>query len=85
MKRDHVVPLSRQAIVVSERAREIRVSPEPEALLFPGFTRHGALSENALLALIARAGYFGRQTGHGFRSCVFDLGARRARSGSGHH
>ena len=68
MKRDHVVPLSRQAIVVLERAREIRVSPEPEALLFPGFTRHGALSENAMLALLARAGYFGRQTSHGFRS-----------------
>ena len=26
------------------------------------------LSENALLALLARAGYFGRQTVHGFRS-----------------
>ena len=38
------------------------------ALLFPGFTRHGALSENALLALLARAGYYGRQTGHGFRA-----------------
>ena len=30
--------------------------------------RHGALSENALLALLARAGYFGRQTAHGFRA-----------------
>jgi integrase len=26
------------------------------------------LSENALLALLARAGYFGRQTSHGFRA-----------------
>jgi integrase len=68
MQRPHVVPLSRQAQAVLKRAREIRTGPADDALLFPGFTRHGALSENALLALLARAGYFGRQTGHGFRA-----------------
>ena len=68
MRREHVVPLSRQAMAVLNRAREIRSEPGPHALLFPGFTRHGALSENALLALLARAGFFGRQTTHGFRS-----------------
>jgi integrase len=68
MSREHVVPLSKQAQNVLQRAMDIRTGPEESALLFPGFTRHGALSENALLALLARAGYFGRQTAHGFRA-----------------
>lgn len=68
MRADHVVPLSRQAQDVLEHAAELRTTEAPDALIFPGFTRHGALSENALLALLARAGYFGRQTSHGFRA-----------------
>lgn len=68
MRRGHVVPLSRQALRVIELAAPLRASDGPDALLFPGFTRHGALSENALLAFLARAGYFGRQTTHGFRA-----------------
>lgn len=68
MQREHLVPLSKQAQHVLKRAAEIRTSESDDALLFPGFTRHGALSENALLALLARAGYFGRQTAHGFRA-----------------
>ena len=68
MKLEHVVPLSDQSLAILTKAQPLRTGPEAEALLFPGFTRHGALSENALLALLARAGYFGRQTGHGFRA-----------------
>lgn len=68
MDREHLVPLSRQAQEVLARAAPLRTSKDGDALIFPGFTRHGALSENALLALLARAGYFGRQTAHGFRS-----------------
>ncbi|MEJ7667708.1 MAG: integrase arm-type DNA-binding domain-containing protein [Casimicrobiaceae bacterium] len=68
MKHEHLVALSLQAQAVLARARAIRTGPSDEAFLFPGFTRHGALSENALLALLARAGYFGRQTAHGFRA-----------------
>ncbi|HEX8013533.1 MAG TPA: integrase arm-type DNA-binding domain-containing protein [Casimicrobiaceae bacterium] len=68
MREPHVVPLSRQAQAVLRQARALRTSDAADALLFPGFTRHGALSENALLALLARAGYYGRQTGHGFRA-----------------
>lgn len=68
MRADHMVPLSRQAIEILELAKPLRVTKDAGALLFPGFTRHGALSENALLALLARAGYFGRQTAHGFRA-----------------
>jgi integrase len=68
MGRDHLVPLSRQAQEILAAARQLRTSTAGDALLFPGFARHGALSENALLALLARAGYFGRQTSHGFRA-----------------
>lgn len=68
MRREHVVPLSRQSLALLDRARELRRGAEGSALLFPGFTRAGSLSENALLALLARAGYFGRQTAHGFRA-----------------
>jgi integrase len=68
MDREHVVSLSKQAQEVLRQAQSLRVSDEARALLFPGFTRHGALSENALLAMLARAGYFGRQTSHGFRA-----------------
>lgn len=68
MQIEHVVPLSQQARELLERAATLRTSSDAGALLFPGFTRHGALSENAVLALLARAGFYGRQTGHGFRA-----------------
>jgi integrase len=68
MDREHIVPLSTQAQKILRQAQTLRTGDGTDALLFPGFTRHGALSENALLAFLARAGYFGRQTGHGFRA-----------------
>jgi integrase len=68
MRLEQVVPLSTHALRILELAKPLRASDDGAALLFPGFTRHGALSENALLALLARAGYFGRQTAHGFRA-----------------
>lgn len=68
MRRDHVVPLSRQALRVLDAARALRTTNAPDELIFPGFTRSGYLSENAITALLARCGFFGRQTGHGFRA-----------------
>ena len=67
MKREHLVPLPTQATKILKLAATLRTSQEPDELIFPGFTRAGPLSENALLALLARAGFFGRQTTHGFR------------------
>ena len=67
-RREHIVPLSTQALDVLERAKTIRTTEDASALLFPGFTRAGSLSENALLALLARSGFYGRQTTHGFRA-----------------
>ena len=68
MRDPHIVPLSTHALRVLELARPLRTSSDPGALIFPGFTRAGNLSENAILALLARAGFYGRQTGHGFRA-----------------
>lgn len=68
MRDPHVVPLSTAAQRILELARPLRRGTDAAALLFPGFTRHGHLSENALLALLARAGFFGRQTAHGLRA-----------------
>jgi integrase len=65
MDRDHLVPLSPLALDILQRARTL--SPRGN-LIFPGFTRAGPLSENAFIALLARAGFFGRQTAHGFRA-----------------
>lgn len=67
MRDPHIVLLSTQAQAVLERAQEIRTGSDDSALLFPGYSAGGALSENALLALLARAGFFGRQSVHGFR------------------
>lgn len=54
MRDPHIVPLSRQAQAVLRQAKPLRTSAAPDALLFPGFSRGGALSENDLLALLAR-------------------------------
>lgn len=65
-RRDHVIPLSAQAItlldVLKERSRGGKY-------VFPAEHRDDrAISENAILYLIWRIGYRGRMTGHGFRT-----------------
>lgn len=57
MRDPHIVPLSKQALRVLELARPLRRSDDADALIFPGFTKTGNLSENALLTLLARAGF----------------------------
>lgn len=65
-KRDHVVPLSRQAVgVIGEmkaRSRGGRYVFESDR------GKDRPMSENAVLYLIHRIGYKGRMTGHGWRS-----------------
>lgn len=68
MHRGHVVPLSKQALEILKLAKPLRTSEDDGALIFPGFAKSGALSENALLALLDRAGYAGKQTAHGWRA-----------------
>lgn len=78
MRNEHVVPLSTQALKILDRATELRTSDDDGGLIFPGFTRAGHLSENALLALLARAGFYGRQTAHGLRASFSTWAHERA-------
>lgn len=68
MKRnkDHLVPLSRQALAV---LAEMKARSAGSVFVFPSDRRiDRPMSENAVLYLLHRMGYKGRMTGHGFRS-----------------
>jgi len=68
MKRakDHLVPLSRQAVVL---LKELKARSRRSRYVFPSDrTLERPMSENAVLYLIHRIGYKGKLTGHGFRS-----------------
>lgn len=65
-RRDHLVPLSPQALEVLQvlerrRGGSVYVFPAPHRIDRP-------MSENAILALLYRMGYRGRMSGHGWRS-----------------
>lgn len=65
MRRDHIVPLSRQAVAAFTELRRLNgqwkyVFPNPHKPL-----KH--MSENAVLYALYRMGYHNRTTGHGFR------------------
>ena len=64
MDREHIVPLSRQAVAVVQEI--LRLNPKSE-LLFPAATRSGVISENTMLYALYRMGYHSRATIHGFR------------------
>lgn len=65
MRTPHTVPLSAQAIEV---LRVLQGVTGAKALLFPGERDHDRpMSNNTILAALARMGYKGRMTGHGFR------------------
>jgi integrase len=67
MKREHIVPLARQAVAV---LRELRTLPGSEAspFLFASPSREGYMSNNTMLYALYRMGYHGRATVHGFRA-----------------
>lgn len=65
-RRDHVVPLSTQAREVLHQLRQRSWGGE---YVFPSDHRiDRPISENAVLYLLARMGYGGRMTGHGWRT-----------------
>ena len=65
-RRDHLVPLSRQALVLLDN---LRVRQRGSVYVFPNDRRlDRPMSENAILYLIGRMGYGGRMTGHGWRT-----------------
>ena len=67
MKREHIVPLARQAVAV---LRELRTLPGSEAspFLFASPSRERYMSNNTMLYALYRMGYHGRATVHGFRA-----------------
>ena len=71
MKTPHIVPLSDQAVIV---LRTLQVLTGGNELLFPGERDHAKpMSNNTILAALARMGYKGRMTGHGFRGIASTL------------
>jgi integrase len=66
MREMHIVPLSKQALMVLQSLRELNGHSEH---LFPNRNRPTTfISENTLLYAIYRMGYHSRATGHGFRA-----------------
>lgn len=79
MKRDHLVPLSRQAMDVLTQIKKISGHT---SFLFPGANNpRKMMSENTILFALARMGYQHKATGHGFRStastALNDMGFNR--------
>ena len=65
MKTPHIVPLSPQAVEV---LKVLHTLSRGRVLLFPGERDHAKpMSNNTILMALARMGYKGRMTGHGFR------------------
>lgn len=78
MRTPHIVPLSKQALIVLGDLHDLR---GPSGLLFPGERDHEKpMSNNTILSALYRMGYKGRMTGHGFRgiasTVLHELGYR---------
>lgn len=68
MKRDHIVPLSKQAIAVL-RSQEEETSLLKTDWVFPSVVRpRNAISNNTVNVALKKLGYHGRMTAHGFRA-----------------
>lgn len=66
MGKEHVVPLSTQAIEILEELRELHNHPKS---VFPSRNNHHKfMSNNTILMALDRMGYRGKMTGHGFRA-----------------
>lgn len=76
MKREHLVPLSRQALAILEDLRPLTGSYR---YVFAGRNPQQCMSNNTLLFALYRLGYRSRMTGHGFRSVASTIlnGARK--------
>ena len=66
IKKDHVVPLSRQSLALVEEMREISGGGD---YVFPNLWDHRRpMSNGTFLHALDRMGYGGKMTGHGFRA-----------------
>lgn len=64
MEREHIVPLSNQAVDLLRRCLR---ATNGEGLVFPGIKIGKLISKNTMIYAWYRMGYRGRQTVHGFR------------------
>jgi integrase len=65
-KRDHLIPLSTQALGILDKLRK---RSRGSVYVFPNDRRlDRPMSENSILYMLGRIGYKGRTTGHGFRT-----------------
>jgi integrase len=67
MKREHIVPVSPQAVTVLRELRKLHGS-DTNPFLFPSASREGCMSTNTMLYALYRMGYHSRATVHGFRA-----------------
>jgi integrase len=67
MKREHIVPLSPQAVTALRQLRELPGSGA-NPFLFSSLSREGYMSNNTMLYALYRMGYHSRATVHGFRA-----------------
>jgi integrase len=71
MGKEHIVPLSKQAIAILEQLKTLNGTSE---FVFPHITNNRkAMSENTMIYAMYRMGYHGRATVHGFRSSASTL------------
>lgn len=70
MRREHRVPLSRQAIGIIRSMADVAAYSE---YVFPSFNPKKPLSENAINGALKRLGYAGTMTAHGFRTTACSL------------
>jgi len=66
MRRDHIVPLSWQALALFQKLRE-ETGRRPCIFYMPA-NKEKHLSEGAVINALYKMGYAGRMTGHGFRA-----------------
>ena len=68
MRREHTVPLPRQAVSL---LKELQVISGKRDLMFPSRDDSNVpMSDNSLSSMFRRLGYNGKQTGHGFRHLI---------------
>lgn len=70
MRREHRVPLSRQAIAIIRSMEDVGAYSE---YVFPSFNPKKPLSENAINGALKRLGFGGVMTAHGFRTTASSL------------
>lgn len=70
MRREHRVPLSRQAVAIISSMEDVAAYSE---YVFPSFNPKKPLSENAVTGALKRMGYGGIMTAHGFRTTASSL------------